>query len=109
MLRASSAHVYLTVPFVLSWSVLEAMATGCLLIASDTEPVREVVTDGGNGLLVDFFDSAALAERIEAALEQPQRFADLRTKARATIVAGYALKDLLPRHIDLIGQVAAGL
>lgn len=106
VLQASAAHVYLTVPFVLSWSALEAMATGCLMIASDTEPVREFVADGRNGLLVDFFDSEALAERIEAALERPERYAKLRRAARATIVDGYDLKAMLPRHIDLITQVA---
>ena len=64
VMRASDAHVYLTVPFVLSWSLLDAMATGCLIVASDTAPVREFMTDGVTGLLVPPHDPAALAARI---------------------------------------------
>lgn len=108
VLRASSVHVYLTVPFVLSWSLMEALSTGCLVVASDTAPVREVMTDGVNGLLVPFHDHHRLAERIMDALDQPERGARLRTAARAAMVRQYALKDLLPRHLGLIGAMAGG-
>ncbi len=73
LLQVSSAHVYLTYPFVLSWSFIEAMACGCLMVGSGTPPVLEVLRDGFNGLTVDFFAPKALANRIEAALEQADR------------------------------------
>ena len=109
VLRASSAHVYLTVPFVLSWSMIEAMSAGCLLVASDTEPVREVVRDGDNGLLVDFFDTAALAARICDALERPGDFSHLREGARRTAVDRYAAAELVPRRARLLEAVVDGL
>lgn len=91
VLQVSAAHVYLTYPFVLSWSMLEAMSAGCALVASDTEPVREVVRDGENGLLVDFFDPAALADKVAEVLENPADFAKMRSLARETIVERYDL------------------
>ena len=75
VLRASDVHVYLTVPFVLSWSLLDAMSTGCLIVASDTAPVREFMTDGRTGLLVPPHDPAALAAKIAAALDAPAGYA----------------------------------
>jgi glycosyltransferase involved in cell wall biosynthesis len=101
LLWGSDVHVYLTVPFVLSWSLLEAMACGCLVVGSDTAPVREVIEDSVNGLLVDFRDPRALAERIEAGLAQPDR--GMRAAARQTVVERFALRDLLPRQLDVLG------
>jgi glycosyltransferase involved in cell wall biosynthesis len=86
VMRASDAHVYLTVPFVLSWSLLDAMACGCLLVASDTPPVREFVEDGVTGLLVPPHDPAALAARIEAALAGSDALRRMRARARAKVV-----------------------
>jgi glycosyltransferase involved in cell wall biosynthesis len=106
LLRASSAHVYLTVPFVLSWSLLEAMATGCLVIGSDTAPVREVIEDGRTGLLADFFSPAEIAARVGDALDNRARMAPIRQAARDLIRQRYALSDLLPRHIALMREVA---
>ena len=109
VLLASSVHVYLTIPFVLSWSMIEAMSAGCLLVASDTDPVREVVHDGDNGRLVDFFDTGALADRICEALDRPGDFAGLRENARRTAVEGYAARWLVPLRAQLLEAVAEGL
>ena len=109
VLRASSAHVYLTVPFVLSWSMIEAMSTGCVVVASNTDPVREVVRDGENGLLVDFFDTGALADRICDVLDRPDDFAGVREAARRTAVEGYSVSELVPLRARLLEAVASGL
>jgi glycosyltransferase involved in cell wall biosynthesis len=109
VLQASHCHVYLTVPFVLSWSSMEAMAAGCLIVGSDTAPLREVITDGESGLLTDFFDIDAMAEKIIHALDNQKKLRGLREAARRTILEKYALKDLLPRHLRLIKDVAAGV
>jgi len=106
VLQASSVHVYLTRPFVLSWSMLEAMSCGCTLVASDTPPVREVVRDGQNGLLVDFFKPHELADRIEEALDDKARRAILGANARETIKANYDIERLMPQHIRLIENIA---
>jgi len=106
VLQISSAHVYLTVPFVLSWSMLEAMAAACLLIGSDTPPVREVIQDGRNGLLVDFFSPQQVADRIDEALDRRDDFLTLRTMARRTVLDSYALSHCLPEQMRLIRQVA---
>jgi glycosyltransferase involved in cell wall biosynthesis len=101
-------HVYLTVPFVLSWSLLEAIACGCLVVGADTPPVREAIEDGKNGLLVDFRDPAALARRIETALALGQAGHRLRSAARQTMLDRYALCDLLPRQLELLGVGSLG-
>ncbi|SEQ08410.1 Glycosyltransferase involved in cell wall bisynthesis [Faunimonas pinastri] len=108
LLQVSAAHVYLTYPFVLSWSMLESMAAGCLLIGSDTPPVREVLDPGRNGLLVDFFSPGDIAETVVKALENPGDYRDMRRAARATVVEQYDLKRVcLPGHLKLIRDVAA--
>ena len=109
VLLASSVHVYLTVPFVLSWSMIEAMSAGCLVVASDTDPVREVVRDGENGLLVDFFDTDALVERICETLDHPEKFVPLRDGARRTAVERYPVARLVPQRARLLEAVADGL
>ena len=98
VLRLSSAHVYLTYPFVLSWSMLEAMACGCLLIGSNTAPVLEVLQHQRNGLLVDFHAPEAIAATVIAALENPQAMAPLREQARRDVQQHFDLKRVcLPR------------
>ena len=107
VLQVSAAHVYLTYPFVLSWSMLEAMAAGCLVIGSDTAPVSEVIADGQNGRLVGFFDRDALVAAVVSALRDPARGRVLREAARATIVQRYDLKRCLPAALRLIGSLAS--
>ncbi|MGB8273671.1 MAG: glycosyltransferase family 4 protein [Alphaproteobacteria bacterium] len=108
VLQVSAAHVYLTYPFVLSWSMLEAMGAGCLVVGSDTPPVTEVLSDGRNGLLVDFFKPKQIADRVGEALDHKDRMAAIRTRARATVVERYDLSMCLKKHKKLIGDLAAG-
>jgi glycosyltransferase involved in cell wall biosynthesis len=91
VLQVSRCHVYLTYPFVLSWSCVEALSAGCVVVGSRTAPVQEVIEDGRNGLLADFFDVQALAARTCEVLAQPQRFAPLREAARALVADRYDL------------------
>ena len=83
-LSMSWAHVYYTYPFVLSWSLVEAMACECLVLASDTAPVRDAITSGVNGVLNDFFDVEALSKAMIEACEHPEGFGGMRTAARTT-------------------------
>jgi glycosyltransferase involved in cell wall biosynthesis len=102
-LQVSSAHVYLTYPFVLSWSMLDAMAAGCLIIGSKTPPVEEVISDRRNGLLVDFFDVRGLSDLVCEALARPSQFESMRLAARETVIARYDLESVsLPRQIALL-------
>jgi glycosyltransferase involved in cell wall biosynthesis len=89
LLRVSAAHVYLTAPFVLSWSTLEAMSLGCCVIGSKTPPVEEVIEHGKNGLLVDFFNPDEIAEAVVRAIEHPNDMKVLRQKAREFVVENY--------------------
>ena len=101
LMQVSAAHVYLTYPFVLSWSMLEAMSIGCLVVGSNTAPVREVIEDGRNGLLTDFFDPERLAHRVAFALENRSRLGSLREAARQTAIDRYDLTSIcLPRQIE---------
>lgn len=104
-LQVSSAHVYLTYPFVLSWSLLEALSAGCLVIGSDTPPVREVLNNE-NGLLTPFFDTEQLAERVTEALTFPRRFRSVRARARRTILDQYDLARIcLPKMMAFIQKL----
>ena len=110
VLQVSSAHIYLTYPFILSWSMLEAMACGCLVIGSCTAPVTEVLEDGVNGLLVDFFSAQQIAGAVDGVFAHPDRMQQLRARARQTVVERYDLKSIcLPRQLQLIHQLAGGL
>lgn len=102
LLQISSVHVYLTYPFILSWSILDAMAVGCCIVASNTKPVVEVIKDNYNGLLVGFPNIPQLVMKIEYALNNKEKMKVLRINARKTVVENYALKKLLPEHIEFI-------
>jgi glycosyltransferase involved in cell wall biosynthesis len=95
--------VYLTYPFVLSWSLLEAMASGCLVIGSRTPPVEEVIEHGRNGLLVDFFSPERIAAEIDMALQRQTELVPLREAARRTVLERYDLKRVcLPAQRRLV-------
>lgn len=100
VLQASSAHIYLTRPFVLSWSMLEAMSTGCIIVASDTAPVKELIKDGYNGLFVNFFEPEKIADKVEYVLDNPDIINRIRIKARETIVNNYQLEELKDNHLE---------
>ncbi|MGZ3184073.1 MAG: glycosyltransferase family 4 protein [Telluria sp.] len=106
LFQVSTVHVYLTYPFVLSWSMLEAMSAGCLVVGSDTAPVREAIVHGENGLLADFFDSAALARQVVDTLAHRNDYLPLRQAARATVQQRYDLLDVcLPAQLALLERV----
>ncbi len=108
LLRVSAVHVYLTYPFVLSWSMLEAMALGACIVGSATPPVEEVIRQGENGILVDFFSPAAIAAAVVSVLADPGAVAPLRAAARRTALAYDLRRVCLPAHLSLIAAVAAG-
>lgn len=108
LLQLSQAHVYLTYPFVLSWSLMEAMSTQCAIVGSNTAPVQEVITHGKNGLLVDFFDHQAVAEAVSELLNNRELAETLGKQARKTILKDYSLEQCVPRHLALMQMVATG-
>jgi glycosyltransferase involved in cell wall biosynthesis len=109
LLQVSSVHAYLSIPFVLSWSMTEAMSAGCLLVGSNTAPVRELIRHGHNGLLVDFFDIDAIAATLSDALQRRAELLPLRQAARATILEGYdQRRHCVPRLEQLLNDMAQG-
>jgi glycosyltransferase involved in cell wall biosynthesis len=110
LMQVSRVHVYLTYPFVLSWSMLEAMAAGCLVVGSCTPPVEEVIRDGENGMLVDIFKPDEIAERVIDVLANSPDYDAMRKHARRTIVEKYDLKTIcLPRQLRFLERVARGV
>jgi glycosyltransferase involved in cell wall biosynthesis len=107
LLQLSTVHVYLTYPFVLSWSLLEAMSCGCAIVASDTAPLREAIVDDHTGLLTDFFDAKQLSNQVVRLLENPDLRDRLGKAARAFAVENYDLKTVcLPKMLSYIKTLA---
>lgn len=103
LLQVSRVHVYLTYPFVLSWSLLEAMSAGCAIVASDTAPLHEAIRHGETGRLVGFFDKAGLAEEVIALLENPAERARLGQNAREFAIENYDLRTrCLPKQLEWV-------
>jgi len=108
LLKLSACHVYLTYPFVLSWSLLEAMSTGLPIVGSATAPVQEVIRHGETGLLVDFFSPAALAEAVSTLLTDRALAARLGEQARQLVLERFSLQQCVPHQLALMQLVASG-
>jgi len=106
VLQVSTVHVYMTYPFVLSWSLLEAMAAGCTVVCSRTAPVEEIVTDRANGFLFEFFDVAGLTNTISDLLTDRRSHDHVKNAARETIVRNYDLRTkCLPEQLKLMSDM----
>ena len=108
VLNFSTVHLYLTVPFVLSWSLMESMAMGCRLVVSDTEPVQEVLENGKSAFMEDFFDHQSFADRCLEILSKPKSYDFLGENSRKVIEDHYSLKKVLPLHLKLMEELASG-
>ena len=108
LLQRSDAHVYLSYPFVASWSLREALAAGCVVIGSDTPTVREFVSHGQNGLLVPFFDTKGLADTVLRVLEDATLARGLREGARRYAEKHLAMSDYIAGYEKLIGRLTRG-
>lgn len=106
VLQVSAVHVYLTYPFVLSWSLLEALASGCAVVASDTAPVREVIRHGENGLLVDFFDGAQLVNAVQKVLADQTGMQPMRKAAVESVKERFAQAAGTAGYLDALGLQA---
>lgn len=110
LMQVTRCHVYLTYPFVLGWSMLEAMSCGALVVGSRTAPVTDVIEDGRNGLLVDFFDIEGLAAKVCDVLENPKIFDRLRQRARQTVLNQFDLQTVsLPAYAQLLDECESSL
>jgi len=108
LLQRSDAHVYLTYPFVASWSLREALATGCVVIGSDTPTVTEFLTNEENSLVVSFFDPKGVAETVLRVLEDTALGRRLRESARAYAEKNLAMSDYIAAYEKLIAKLVGG-
>lgn len=107
IMQVSRTHAYLTYPFVLSWSMIEAMSAGCLVVGSKTAPVQEVLDDGKTGLLVDFFDVKGLSDTLIDTLANPAKYQPMRDAARAFALQNYDLRTIcLPKMVSFVESFA---
>ena len=108
LLQISTVHVYLTYPFVLSWSLLEAMSAGCTIVASNTQPIHEAIVHNETGLLIDFFDHNALAQSVCSLLNNPNERARLGKNARNFAQANYDLNEVcLPKQLAWVENLVS--
>ncbi|KZR70224.1 D-inositol-3-phosphate glycosyltransferase [Prochlorococcus marinus str. MIT 1313] len=108
VLRRSWVHVYWTVPFIVSWSLMESLSSGCCVVASSTPPVQEMIETGKQGMLVDFFNPEALAQQVDQLLNDEWKRRDLGIAARQSIInKGYDLNSCLKAQLELIDRVMA--
>ncbi len=108
MFRITKAHIYLSAPFVLSWSMLEAMATGALVIGSRTAPVEEVIVHAENGLLINFFNVDEQVDTLLSILHKDVETESLRQASRETILQRYDVEHIIPRQLRFYECVARG-
>lgn len=107
LLSLTDLHMYLTVPFVLSWSMMDAMSCGAVVLASDTAPVREMIRGGENGLLADFFSPEEFARQALEVLREPEKFCGLGEAAERVIEKEYSLDAVMPRMVGMYEEAVA--
>ncbi len=106
LMQIATVQVYLTYPFVLSWSLLESLSCGCLVIGSNTGPVKEVIKDNKSGLLTDFFDFKEIANKVNKVLDEPNNFTKLTKVARDEIIKKYDLQTIcLPKNVEFVENI----
>jgi glycosyltransferase involved in cell wall biosynthesis len=108
ILSLSDVHIYLTMPFVLGWSLLDALACGCTVVASDTAPVREVIEHEQNGLLADFYDVDGLARLVLQVLDEPEEYRPLGQAGIRLVDEKYSLAKTAPQMMELFERVVQG-
>lgn len=104
LLRRSDVHVYLTAPFVLSWSMLEAMSCECLLVASDTQPVREVIRHAHNGFLTSFWDVDEISDTVATALQNKEKYQEIRKTARKHVQERFDARKSVNQFLHILNH-----
>jgi glycosyltransferase involved in cell wall biosynthesis len=108
ILSVSDVHIYLTMPFVLSWSLMDALACGCTIVASDTAPVREMIQHERTGLLADFTDVEGLARLALQVLDAPEKFRHLGQAGIRLVDEKYSLTRTATQILELFERVRGG-